>query len=164
MYIQISQWKSHLCCYINITMQLTKHTDYAFRVLIYLAGMSEKQTTIQHITEKFSISKTHVMKIVNKLSNNGWVVATRGKNGGISLGVNANSINLRQIVELMEKTLNPISCSTPLCYIKGVCQLKPILLDAQSAYLNHLEQFTLADLMDMPTQQRLNAAIHLPVH
>jgi len=62
-------------------MQLTKHTDYAFRVLIYLAGIEhpEKQrSTILEISKKFDISKTHAMKVVNELSNAGWVSATRG--------------------------------------------------------------------------------------
>ena len=73
-------------------MQLTKHTDYAFRVLIYLAGMSEERTTIQAITETFDISKTHLMKVVNELANKGWVASTRGKNGGIRLGVAPESV------------------------------------------------------------------------
>jgi len=129
-------------------MQLTKHTDYAFRVLIYLAGMQQPRTTIKEITERFDISKTHVMKIVNELANKGWISSTRGKNGGIALGVEATTINLRSVVELMEKTLNPISCSEPLCYIKGICQLKPILIQAQNEYLEHLANYTVADLMN----------------
>ena len=41
-------------------MQLTKHTDYAFRVLIYLISMEEERTTIRTITQAFDISKSHV--------------------------------------------------------------------------------------------------------
>lgn len=137
-------------------MQLTKHTDYAFRVLIYLAGMQEERTTIQAITETFDISKTHLMKVVNELANKGWVNSTRGKNGGIQLGVEASEVNIRDVLMHMEKTLEPINCDTPLCHIKGICQLKPILMQAQNEYLNHLAQYSLADLINPKTVARLS--------
>lgn len=137
-------------------MQLTKHTDYAFRVLIYLAGMKEERTTIQAITDTFSISKTHLMKVVNELANKGWVESTRGKHGGISLGVNAKSIRLKDVLVHMEKTLDPINCDTPMCHIKGACQLKPLLVQAQQAYLDYLDQYTLDDLIHPNTVARIS--------
>ena len=137
-------------------MQLTKHTDYAYRVLIYLAGMQDERTTIQAISDTFDVSKTHLMKVVNELSNQGWVSSTRGKNGGIRLGTSAENINLRAVLEHMEKTLDPINCDTPMCHIRGVCQLKPILLEAQSQYLEHMGKYTLADIVN----QKTTALIH----
>ncbi len=137
-------------------MQLTKHTDYAFRVLIYLAGMQEERTTIQAITEAFDVSKTHLMKVVNELANKGWIDSQRGKNGGIQLGTAADSISLKDVLVHMEKTLEPVNCETPMCRIKGVCQLKPILMQAQNAYLNHLEQYSLADLVNPKTVERIS--------
>ena len=137
-------------------MQLTKHTDYAYRVLIYLAGMQDERTTIQAISDAFDVSKTHLMKVVNELSNKGWVSSTRGKNGGIRLGTSAENINLRAVLEHMEKTLDPINCDTPLCHISGVCQLKPILLQAQSHYLEHIGKYTLADIVNQKTTAVIN--------
>ncbi len=136
-------------------MQLTKHTDYAFRVLLYLAGMQEERTTIQGITDAFDVSKAHLMKVVNKLTTKGWIKSTRGKNGGICLGVEARDICLKEVVVYMEKTLDPINCDTPMCPINGVCRLKPILFQAQAEYLNHLANYTLADLLDQKTIIRL---------
>lgn len=138
-------------------MQLTKHTDYAFRVLIYLAGMKEERTTIQAITEKFGLSKPHLMKVVNSLSNKGWIKSTRGKNGGICLGERSEEISLRDVLVHMEKTLEPINCSTPMCYINNICQLKPILMQAQEEYLSHLGQYTLADLISPKIILRISA-------
>ena len=61
-------------------MQLTKHTDYAFRVLIYLAMKpTDTLVTIQEIAEYFDISRDHMMKIVQKLANNGIIQSIRGK-------------------------------------------------------------------------------------
>ena len=127
-------------------MQLTKHTDYAFRVLIYLINMEKKITTIKTITETFDISKSHVMKVVNELVNKGWLSSTRGKNGGIYLGVDPGSVSLKDVIVLMEKNLDPINCSSPECYIKGACELKSIVMRANNEYLNYMESYTLADI------------------
>ncbi|MFT7558556.1 MAG: Rrf2 family nitric oxide-sensitive transcriptional repressor [Flavobacteriales bacterium] len=133
-------------------MQLTKHTDYAFRILIFLAVLDkEKLTTIQQLTEGFDISKSHTMKIVNKLVHQNLVKSVRGKNGGIRLGLAAESINLKDVVKLMEQTLDPVNCDTPVCALKTTCQLKVILLQAQDAYLEHLSKFTIDDLVNQKT-------------
>lgn len=132
-------------------MQLTKQTDYAFRVLIYLGSQTEgKLATIQAISESFDISKSHVMKIVQKLVNHGFIESVRGPSGGIRLGKNKKDINLREIIELMEVTLNPVNCDVPMCRINNSCELKKFLHQAQAKYLEHVEQFTLEDIISTP--------------
>ena len=127
-------------------MQLTNHTDYAFRVLIYLISMEEERTTIRTITQAFDISKSHVMKVVNELVNKGWISSTRGKNGGICLGIDPKAVSLKDVILLMEKNLGPINCSSPMCYINGACGLKSIVISANNEYLNHMGKYTLADI------------------
>ncbi len=130
-------------------MRLTKHTDYAFRVLIYLASMPEEQlSTVQEIAEKFDVSRSHVMKIVQKLAGAGVLRASRGQGGGVRLGQDPAAINVRSIIELMETTLLPVNCDSPVCILKKNCALKNILFDAQRQFLEHVGQFTLADLAE----------------
>lgn len=130
-------------------MHLTKHTDYAFRVLIYLASMPEDRlSTVQEIAGQFDVSRSHIMKIVHKLAGAGLVHASRGQHGGIKLGQPKESIDLRSVIELMEATLAPVNCDDPVCIIKKNCALKNILFDAQRQYLEHLEHYTLADLAE----------------
>ncbi|PHS68121.1 MAG: BadM/Rrf2 family transcriptional regulator [Methylophaga sp.] len=139
-------------------MQLTKHTDFAFRTLIYLAMMQQDLTTIEKITNSFDISKSHAMKIVNKLVHAGWIKAVRGKNGGISLGCEANKISLKAVIELMENTLEPVNCTHPLCLIAGACKLRGMLWEAQQQYLNYLAPRTVADLIDFETSKLIHAS------
>lgn len=135
-------------------MQLTKQTDYAFRVLIYLGSQKADQlTTIQAIADSFDISKSHVMKVVQKLVSYGFVQSVRGPNGGIKLGKQKDEINLRAVIELMEVTLQPVNCEVPVCRINQSCQLRKLLDQAQTKYLEHTEQFTLADLITKPVRQ-----------
>lgn len=128
-------------------MRLTKHTDFAFRVLIYLAALEiDELATIKQVTEAFDISRDHVMKIVQKLAKAGYIDAIRGKNGGMKLGKPPAEISLRGVVEMMELTLEPVNCNDKPCLIKPGCQLRNILFDAQNQFLQHLDGYTLADV------------------
>lgn len=62
-------------------MQLTAHTDYALRVLIYLAINTEKRVTITELADFFGISRNHLVKVVHKLGVKGFVLTVRGKGG-----------------------------------------------------------------------------------
>lgn len=128
-------------------MQLTKHTDYAFRVLIYLASLPEDRlATVQEIAERYGVSRSHIMKIVNKLATAGLIQASRGQHGGLRLGQPTEAINLRSVIELMEATLTPVNCDEPVCLIRRDCSLKNILFDAQRQFLEHVGRYTLADI------------------
>lgn len=137
-------------------MRLTKHTDYAFRVLIFLASMPEgRLSTVQEIAETFDVSRSHIMKIVHKLAGAGLIHASRGQQGGIRLGKPKDAINLRSVIELMEATLTPVNCEDPVCLIKKSCTLKNILFEAQRQFLGYVGQYTLADLAE-PTVSIVN--------
>lgn len=130
-------------------MRLTKHTDYAFRVLIYLASIPpDRLATVQEIAERFDISRSHIMKVVHKLAGAGLIQASRGQHGGLKLGQPKETITLRRVIELMEATLAPVNCDDPACLIRKNCSLKNILFDGQRKFLEHVEQYTIADLTD----------------
>ena len=133
-------------------MQLTKHTDYAFRILLFLLALpKDSQTTIGSIVERYGISKSHTMKVVNKLANAGYISAKRGKFGGISLGKAPEKIRLDEIVRLMESNIKPIDCQALNCILLRQCKLKNHLANATNAFLESLSQTTLADIADDKT-------------
>ncbi len=136
-------------------MQLTKHTDFAFRTLIYLASHREALSTIQSIADTFELSKSHLMKVVNKLVNIGWVESIRGKKGGIRLAVEPTDIVVADVITRMEQTLSPINCEAPKCALDGNCSLKSYLWQAQREYLRHLKKYTLADVINESNLQVL---------
>ena len=128
-------------------MQLTKHTDYAFRILLYLLALPKNErTTINVIVERYGISKSHVMKIVNKLAASGLVNATRGKSGGLMLGKPADKIKLDEVVKLMETSLQPVNCSELNCILDRHCKLQTHLRDAANAFTASLSKVSLMDL------------------
>lgn len=133
-------------------MQLTKQTDFAFRILLYLAAQpADKLSNIQKICDYYQISQSHLSKIVMKLARLGYVVAYRGKGGGIAMAVDPAEINVADIVENFEPTLRLVNCKDPLCLIDPTCRLKHILHQSMTDFLDGLRRYQLSDLMDHET-------------
>lgn len=134
-------------------MQLTRYTDYSLRVLIFASLKAEdERITIADIAEHFQISRNHLLKVVHHLSKIGLLHTTRGKGGGIELGKPAAEICIGEVIRQVESNLDIIDCNEPPCPIQPACKLKGVLNEAAQAFLNVLDQYTLADLLDSPEQ------------
>ncbi|MGY0217435.1 Rrf2 family transcriptional regulator [Endozoicomonadaceae bacterium StTr2] len=130
-------------------MQLTRHTDYALRTLIQVALMPEgERLSVAAITETYDLSRSHVMKIVQKLGQQGYLRNIRGKGGGIELGRKPEEINIGEVVRAMESTLQVIDCDNPYCRLQPACKLKHVLADALHAFMAVLDGYTLKDLLE----------------
>lgn len=129
-------------------MHLTIHSDYAMRVLLYLKLHPDQQVTIREIAEAYDISRNHLMKVVQNLSRLGLVHASRGRGGGLKLAREPEAINLGDVVRRTEPNFNIVECfdrQINTCPIATACELKCILADAKSAFLEVLDGYTLAD-------------------
>ena len=67
-------------------MRFTRYTDYALRVLMYLGLKAPGElATIKEIGERYDISRNHLMKVVHRLGQEGYVETLRGRQGGLRL-------------------------------------------------------------------------------
>ena len=130
-------------------MHLTRYTDYALRVLIYLAVKGEERATIHEIAESFGVSRNHLMKVVQDLSHRGYIITIRGKNGGMLLNRAPESISLGGLIRDTEHELGLVECfrDSNECVITPACRLKPILNEAMAAFMAVLDSYTLADIL-----------------
>ncbi|MCF6336924.1 MAG: Rrf2 family transcriptional regulator [Gammaproteobacteria bacterium] len=129
-------------------MQLTLHTDYALRVLIYLAQKDSKLSTISEITDFYGISRNHLVKVVHHLAQEDFIHTTRGKHGGMRLARAAELISIGQVVRRMEPSFDLVECfsnDNRPCTVIPICALKGVLQRAVSEFLALLDQFTVAD-------------------
>ena len=132
-------------------MQLTRHTDFSLRVLIYLSlNKTEELVTINEISDHFEILKNHLTKVVNHLAQKGYVKTIRGKNGGLRLAKKPADIKLGDVVQSMEMNLDVVDCSKPLCPLINNCKLKHILNEAKHSFLKTLNNYTVEDLNTEP--------------
>ena len=130
-------------------MHITRYTDYSLRVLIYLAVQGDELATIQEIADSYDISKNHLMKVVHQLNKKGYIETVRGKKGGMRLHMAPSDINIGILVRETEQDLNIVECfsSKNACRITPVCGLKSIIGEALTAFLETLDQYTLADVI-----------------
>lgn len=130
-------------------MHITRYTDYSLRVLIYLAVNKDKLSTINEIAASYDISKNHLMKIVQQLNVQGYVLATRGRNGGIKLNLKPSEINIGSLVREVEDKKKLVECfdDNNQCVITPSCQLKSIFAEAQEGFFKVLDGYTLDDLL-----------------
>lgn len=130
-------------------MQLTRYTDYALRVLLYLGQNGNRLSSISEIAEFHDISRNHLMKVVHNLSKQGFLRSVRGNGGGIALGRPASEINVGNVIRTMESRLEPADCSE--CILAGACRLRCVLDEALQAFLQVVGKYTLEDLLKRPS-------------
>jgi Rrf2 family nitric oxide-sensitive transcriptional repressor len=130
-------------------MKVNLQTDYALRVLIYVGTNPEGLSTIQEIADAFSISNAHLMKVVHRLGKQGYLDTVRGKNGGMRLNRNPESIRVGDVVRSVEEDLAVVGCLSRegYCQIQGPCVLRRALREATNSFLAVLDKYTLADLL-----------------
>ena len=147
-------------------MRLTQHTDFAFRVLIYLGVREGELATISEIADHYDASRNHLMKVVHRLARNGYVTTVRGKNGGIRLGLPPERVNLGAVARCTEEDFVMAACfnkGESGCRLAPECHLQGILGEALSAFLGVLDAYTLEDLL--ANRQRLAELLDVkPVH
>lgn len=129
-------------------MQLTIFTDYGLRSLMFLAAQPNKLCSVQEIADHYGISYNHLVKVVHRLSQLGYVQSVRGKGGGIKLAKDAMTLKLGDLVKTLEPNMDIVECfnrDTNTCRITNNCQLKHYLFEAKSAFIASLNNRTLAD-------------------
>jgi Rrf2 family transcriptional regulator, nitric oxide-sensitive transcriptional repressor len=130
-------------------MKLNHFTDFSMRVLMYLNQKSTADSSsLDELSERFKISRNHLVKIVQFLSNNQLVSTKRGKNGGIHISEKALKMGLGDLINLLEQEEFPvINChSKPCVFISHSCRLKSLLDVAYQAFLDSLNKNNLSDL------------------
>lgn len=129
-------------------MQLTKFSDYALRAMIFAASAPDELVTIDKVSETFDISRAHLKKVMNRLSNAGYLEAVRGRKGGFRLAVPPAEINLGSVIRLTESSLDCFECQS--CLIAGNCHLAGIGGQAMAAFMAVFDGKSLSDILLPP--------------
>lgn len=130
-------------------MRLTTMTDYAMRLLMYVAHQPDRLCKIAEIATAYGISEAHLMKITHQLGMAGFIETVRGKGGGMRLAAAPEKINLGQVVRRMEPDFALVECfaADNDCALTRGCRLAGLIADARDAFLAQMDRHTLADLV-----------------
>jgi Rrf2 family nitric oxide-sensitive transcriptional repressor len=131
-------------------MRLTTFTDYCLRALMFAALKGDELSTIDEIAERYRINRNHLVIVVFRLSQLGYLDTHRGKGGGIRLASDPAKINLGRLIRKTEEDFALVECFQEqecLCVIEPACVLRKALRTALAAFFEVLDGYTLADLV-----------------
>lgn len=132
-------------------MQLNVTTDYAIRIILYLA-MRKEITTSKEIAAAMGIPKNYVLKITHKLVEAALIKRLVGVQGGFALGKKAAEITLLDIVNIMEPTMRINRCleDDRFCsrYATENCPVRSFYCILQNEMENGLKKMTVQKLLE----------------
>jgi Rrf2 family nitric oxide-sensitive transcriptional repressor len=127
-------------------MRLTKSTSHAIRILIECARADDRLVKVAELSERLQITQQNVFKIVNLLARARLIEAMRGRNGGVRLARPPGAIRIGDVVRATEVTHVEIDDDVADRKQGRGRRVNQILDDALSAFIDVLDQHTLADM------------------
>jgi Rrf2 family nitric oxide-sensitive transcriptional repressor len=139
-------------------MRLTRFSDIGLRVLIYLerAGERPHPVTVAEIGAQFEIPLNHLVKVVGQLAREGWITATRGRNGGLRLAADPATLTIGHVLRKLEGEENElVDCEGTSCVLKLDCTLRGMLRAGMRAFYVAMDRYTLAQAVSGATGEQV---------
>lgn len=130
-------------------MQLTTTTDYAIRLLLYLA-LTGRRTPSSEISQKMRIPQNYLMATAARLRRAGFLKSGTGQMGGYTLIKAPQEISLLDIIKVTEGTIKLNRCLEHDRYCSRFatenCAVREVYDTLQDTVEEMLGGVTLADL------------------
>lgn len=131
-------------------MRLTAQTDYALRMLMQIGVNDPDLVTITEVAKRYDLSKNHLMKVSQMLTQLGVLTSVRGRNGGLRLARPAGEISVGKVVRHLESGGALVECfqaNGNNCLVSPACRLKSVLNEAMEAFYAVLDTYSIGDLI-----------------
>ncbi len=129
-------------------MRISKQTNDAVRVLVFLARSETELHAITDIAKACDVTKFNAFKLVPVLVKAGFLVTERGRGGGVKLALRPAEISVGAVVRELEVLHRSAETA-------GV--LDNMVDDAFEAFLQILDENTIADLAKETSASRGSA-------
>ncbi len=128
-------------------MQLLFSTDLALRTLIRLSAEPERHLSTELLARELRVSRHHLQKVVQSLTDAGFLRTIRGVKGGVMLTRPPEEIRVGEVVRHQERDQALAECFREGgdCTLVPCCRLKGVLKGAREVFFRHLDRFSLAD-------------------
>lgn len=131
-------------------MQINITTDYAIRIVLFLA-IKQSKITSKELSENLGIPQNYLLKISRELSKAKIIKKLVGVNGGFVLNRGTDEITLFEIINLMEPTTKLNRCleEDEYCsrYATKSCPVRKVYIKMQDTWEEMLKGIKLKDLV-----------------
>lgn len=123
--------------------------EYALRVIVYLAGRSDRPATTREIAQATHVPEGYLAKVLQGLGHIGLVNSQRGLHGGFVLGKSSSNLTLFDVVTSVDPIPRVRNCPLALATHNGnnLCSLHKRLDDAFAQVERIFKEATIADLL-----------------
>lgn len=118
-------------------MRLTSLTDYATRLLMFLAQRPDRLCAIAGVASRYGVSEVRMMKAARQPGLAGWLETVRGSGGGIRLAQGPQDIFIGSVVCSMEPDFSPVECFSTgnACGLTGACKPAGVVNGARRSFM-----------------------------
>lgn len=137
-------------------MRFQKTTEYAIRVMIFLANNRQERFSASELAKRLRIPYKYLTHLMSKLADAGLLDVRQGVKGGYRIIRDLNRIYLYQIAELVEGLEDYQRCvlGFPECSDDHPCALHSRWIEHREAIKAMIYETTLADLEEENPVQR----------
>lgn len=128
-------------------------TEYALRLMVYLASLSGRSPTIAQIASATQTPAGYLAKVLRSLARAGLIRSQRGLHGGSVLARPAEQITILDVVQAVDPIQRITTCPLGLKnHGVNLCPLHRRLDDAIAAVEQAFRNTTLAELVADPSE------------
>jgi len=129
---------------------IRKNTDYALRLMVNLAERYGKGVVSSRtLAEEEGVTYFLACKLLQKLSNAGFVKSEMGPKGGFYLCIPPSKITLAMVIDTIQGPVSLNSCllGINVCPNQPTCPISKKLSELQNYIDDFLRKITLEDLL-----------------
>ncbi len=134
-------------------MKISTKGRYAVRLMVDLAqNNTGENISLKDVAKRQNLSLKYLEQIITLLTKSGYVISTRGSNGGYRLAQNPEDYTVGMILRLTEGSLAPVACvegEFNECPRKDDCCTIFVWKKLYKAVCDVVDNITIADIVNM---------------
>lgn len=129
-------------------MKLSKTSEYALRILSYMAKDSSKMYSAKELVESLHISDKYLRRLMTNLSKSGFIKSIQGRDGGYKFDKEPADISFADIIDSIDGMKRYTGCVLGFneCSDKNACVMHSTWVAIREKFVSVFEKSTLADL------------------
>ena len=132
-------------------MIFSKTSEYAIRVMVFLADNSQNRYSVNRLHKQLNIPYKYLGRLMSKMAAAGLVDVSQGKQGGFQLNTNRPSIYIHEIINLVEDLDNYDRCVLGFseCSDEHPCSMHPIWAQKKTEIKKIIHETSLDDIKNL---------------